>query len=103
MLKKTFKRKRILFFHFDRKLYRRKCNINRRFLEKNRAYRHQILEFHFHRGDFEKWVTETIADKELAEQIKKLQDQNLTGEKLRNQLHLIISKRGGTPRDKTPL
>jgi len=50
------------------------------------------IEFHFHRGDFEKWVAETIGDKELAEQIKKLQDQNFTGEKLRSQLHLLFRK-----------
>jgi len=73
------------------------------FLKKIQHIDIKSIEFHFHRGDFKKWVAETIADKELAEQIKKLQDQNLTGEKLRNQLHLIISKRGGTHKDKTPL
>jgi len=73
------------------------------FLEKIEHIDIKSIDFHFHRSDFEKWVAETIGDKELAEQIKKLQDQNLTGEKLRNQLHLIISKQGATPRDKTPL
>jgi hypothetical protein len=53
------------------------------------------IEFHFYRGDFEKWIAEIIGDKELAEQIKKLKDQNLTGEKLRNRLYQIISKRCG--------
>jgi len=51
------------------------------------------IEFHYYRGDFEKWMAEITGDKELAEQIKKLKDQNITGENLRNQLHLIISKR----------
>jgi hypothetical protein len=37
-------------------------------------------------------VAETIGDKELAEQIKKLQDQNFAGEKLRSQLHLLVRK-----------
>jgi len=73
------------------------------FLKKIESIDIKSIEFHFHRGDFEKWVAETIGDKELAERIKKLQDQNLTGEKLRNQLHLIISKQSATPRDKTPL
>jgi len=73
------------------------------FLKKIEHVDIKSIEFHFHRGDFEKWVAETIGDKELAERIKKLQDQNLTGEKLRNQLHLIISKQSATPRDKTPL
>jgi len=50
------------------------------------------VEFHFYRGDFEKWLAETIGDKELAEQIKKLQDRNFAGEKLRSQLHLLVRK-----------
>jgi hypothetical protein len=63
------------------------------FLKKIKHIDIKSIEFHLYRGDFEKWVAENIEDKELAEQIKKLQDQNLTGEKLRNQLHLIISKK----------
>jgi hypothetical protein len=63
------------------------------FLKKIEYIDVKSIEFHFHRGDFEKWVAEIIGDKELAEQIKKLKHQNITGEKLRNQLHLIISKR----------
>ena len=73
------------------------------FLKKIEQVDIKSIEFHFHRGDFEKWVAETIGDKELAEQIKKVQDQNLMGKKLRNQLHLIISKGCETPRYKTSL
>ncbi len=51
------------------------------------------IEFHFHRGDFEKWVAETIGDKELSEHIGKLHEKRLAGEKLRDQLHSIILKR----------
>ncbi|MGQ9461266.1 MAG: DUF5752 family protein [Candidatus Bathyarchaeaceae archaeon] len=51
------------------------------------------LEFHLYRGDFEKWIAETLGDKGLAEAIKNLHDQKLVGENLRNQLHLIVSKR----------
>jgi len=60
------------------------------FLEKIEHIDIKSIEFHCHRGDFQKWVAETIGDKELAEQIKKLQDQNFAGEKLRNQLHLLL-------------
>jgi hypothetical protein len=63
------------------------------FLEKIVRVDIKSIEFHFYRGDFEKWIAEIIEDKELAEQIKKLKDQNLTGEKLRNRLYQIISKR----------
>jgi hypothetical protein len=62
------------------------------FLKKIEHIDIKSIEFHFHRGDFQKWVAETIGDKELAEQIKKLQDQNFAGEKLRNQLHLLLRK-----------
>jgi hypothetical protein len=51
------------------------------------------MEFHLYREDFEKWVTETLEDKELAQEIKNLQKQNLTGESLRQKLHAIVSKR----------
>jgi len=63
------------------------------FLKKIEHIDIKSIEFHFYRGDFEKWMAEIIGDKELVEQIKKLKDQNLTGGKLRNQLHSIISKR----------
>jgi hypothetical protein len=51
------------------------------------------IEFHFYRGDFEKWFAETIGDKELAEQVGKLKNQNLPIENLRYQLRKIVSKR----------
>jgi len=51
------------------------------------------LEFHLHRGDFERWVDETLQDKELAEEIKKLRNQNPSGDALRDQLYFLVSKR----------
>lgn len=51
------------------------------------------LEFHFYRGDFEKWVAEVLEDTKLAEEIKSLKNQKLIGDALRGQLHLVVSKR----------
>jgi hypothetical protein len=51
------------------------------------------LEFHFYRGDFEKWIVEVLEDKDLAEYIRKLRRQGLTGDELRIQLYTTISKR----------
>ena len=51
------------------------------------------LEFHFYRGDFEKWVAEVLEDKELAEEIKSLQNLKPVGDALRGQLYIIVSKR----------
>jgi len=51
------------------------------------------LEFHFYRGDFEKWVAEVLEDKELAEEIKSLQNLKPVGDALRGQLYLIVLKR----------
>jgi len=51
------------------------------------------LEFHFYRGDFEKWVAEVLEDKELAEEIKGLQNLKPIGDALRGQLYLVVSKR----------
>jgi len=63
------------------------------FLEEIREIDIRSLEFHLHRGDFEKWIAETLGDKELAEEIKNLQDLRPAGDALRNQLVLIVSKR----------
>jgi len=51
------------------------------------------LEFHFYRGDFEKWVAEVLEDKDLAEEIKGLKNLKPVGDSLRGQLYLIASKR----------
>ena len=51
------------------------------------------LEFHFYRGDFEKWVAEVLEDKELAEEIKGLKNLKPVGDSLRGQLYFIASKR----------
>jgi len=51
------------------------------------------LEFHLYRGDFEKWISEVLQDEELAVEVRKLQKFNLTGDALRNQLYVILSRR----------
>lgn len=51
------------------------------------------LEFHFHRGDFERWVAEVLEDKELAEGIRKMQKSAVTGDLLRSRLFEVVSKR----------
>ena len=51
------------------------------------------LEFHFYRGDFEKWVDEVLEDGELAKEIKSLKNLKPVGDALRGQLYLVVSKR----------
>lgn len=51
------------------------------------------LEFHLLREDFEKWMSSTIGDAQLAEDIKLLRVQKVAGSSLRNHLSLIVSKR----------
>jgi len=63
------------------------------FMEKINQVNVKSLEFHFYRGDFEKWITEVLEDEELAEDVGKLQKINPLGDHLRNQLHAIVSKR----------
>jgi hypothetical protein len=63
------------------------------FMEKINQVNVKSLEFHLYRGDFEKWITEVLEDKKLAEDVGKLQKTNLLGDQLRNQLHVIVSKR----------
>ena len=51
------------------------------------------LEFHFYRGDFEKWVAEVLEDGELAGNIRNLKNVKPIGDALKDQLCLIVSKR----------
>ena len=63
------------------------------FVKKIKEVDIKSIEFHLYREDFEKWVTETLEDKELAQEIEKLRKQNLTGESLRQKLHAVVSKK----------
>lgn len=62
------------------------------FLEKINGVNVKSLEFHLYRGDFEKWIAEVLEDKELAEEIRRLQKISLTGDALRNKLYTTVSK-----------
>jgi hypothetical protein len=63
------------------------------FMEKINEVNMKSLEFHLYRGDFEKWITEVLEDRRLAEDIGRLQKTNPLGDNLRNQLYTIISRR----------
>ena len=63
------------------------------FVEKVNEVNVKSLEFHLGRGDFEKWVNDVLQDAELAGDIRRLQKLNLSGEALRNQLFLTVSRR----------
>jgi len=63
------------------------------FVRKIKEVNIKSIEFHLYREDFEKWVTQTLEDKELAQEIKNLQKQKITGESLRQKLHAVVSKR----------
>lgn len=60
------------------------------FMEKINEVNVKSLEFHLYRGDFEKWIAETLEDRELAEEVKRLQKVSLTGDVLRNQLRVTV-------------
>jgi hypothetical protein len=51
------------------------------------------LEFHLYRGDFEKWTTEVLEDRELAKRISDLKHLEPVGNALRDQLLFTVSKR----------
>ena len=64
------------------------------FLEKLKIVNPKSLEFHLYRGDFERWVAETLEDEELAERIRKIRDSSrLMGEQIRRQLYYTVSRR----------
>ena len=63
------------------------------FMERIREVNVKSLEFHLYREDFEKWISGTLKDKELATDIRNLRGSNLTGDELRDQLYLVVSKK----------
>jgi alpha-amylase len=63
------------------------------FMEKISEVNVKSLEFHLHRGDFEKWTAEVLQDTELAAEIRRLQKLSLTGNSLRDQLSFTVSRR----------
>lgn len=63
------------------------------FVRKIREVHIKSIEFHLVREDFEKWVTETLEDEELAQEIRKLRKQKSTGRFLREKLQTIVSQR----------
>jgi hypothetical protein len=63
------------------------------FMERINEVNVKSLDFHLHRGDFEKWISEVLQDEELAMEIRKLQKFNFSGDILRNQLYMTVSRR----------
>ena len=63
------------------------------FLTSIKQVKTKSLSFHVKRGDFEKWVSNVLKDKKLAKEIRKIKNQKLRGQALRNRLYRIMSKR----------
>ena len=63
------------------------------FATKIREVETASLEFHFYRGDFEKWTAEVLEDSELTRRIKAMKLLEPVGNNLRDQLDFTVSKR----------
>lgn len=63
------------------------------FMEKINEVNIKSLEFHLYRGDFEKWIDETLEDKELAAEIRSLKSFNYSGTTLKEHLFSLVAKR----------
>ena len=63
------------------------------FVTKIREVSTESLEFHFYRGDFEKWAAEVLEDSELTKRIKAVKLLEPVGNNLRDQLDFTVSKR----------
>jgi hypothetical protein len=63
------------------------------FLQKIKKIEAKSLEFHLFREDFEKWVSSTLGDVQLAKEIALLRRQKAAGVALRDRLSTIVTKR----------
>jgi hypothetical protein len=62
------------------------------FCEKLEAVPIKSIDFHLRRGDFEKWIRESVGDKYLADEIAKV-DRSLRGEELRKLIQRTVKNR----------
>lgn len=53
------------------------------------------LEFHLHRGDFARWLSDVCRDQKLAEEIESLKPANLKGEEVRKALLKTLDDKYG--------
>jgi len=53
----------------------------------------QSLQYHMERGDFERWLSQVIGDKKLAEKVASLSVDKLAGEALRRKLVAVVKAR----------
>lgn len=81
------------FFSSNRKYTGESAASPEEFTEKIKTISRDSLEFHFYRGDFEKWIREILGDEQLSAEITELRKQNLVEDALRNQLSNTISTR----------
>jgi len=63
------------------------------FLQKIKKIDAQSLEFHLFREDFEKWVSSTLGDGQLAKDVAMLRRQKAAGADLRDRLSSVVLKR----------
>jgi hypothetical protein len=91
---KMFSREKAFYFFTSIGNYTGESAVSlKEFMEKINHVNVKSLEFHLYRGDFERWITEVLEDKKLAEDISRVQKTNLLGDQLRNQLYMIVSRR----------
>ncbi|UCH31549.1 MAG: glycoside hydrolase family 57 protein [Candidatus Bathyarchaeota archaeon] len=53
----------------------------------------QSLQYHMERGDFERWLSQVLGDKKLAQRIASIAQENIFGEKLRKRILTIVKAR----------
>jgi hypothetical protein len=63
------------------------------FMTSIRQVEAKSLSFHIEREDFQKWASDVLKDKILAEEIGKIKNQKLRGQALRNSLYRVVLKR----------
>jgi hypothetical protein len=63
------------------------------FLTSIRQVDAKSLSFHIEREDFQKWASDVLKDKNLAQEIGKIKNQKLRGQALRNSLYHTVLNR----------
>jgi len=63
------------------------------FLSALKTVKVKSIEFHKERGDFERWIRQVVGDDTLADKLRALTDEKLSGEKLRTKILGVVEQR----------
>ena len=87
------KNKGFTFYHKFAKPINSEASSLKGFSEELKSVPIQSIEYHIERADFERWISQVLGDKKLAQKIGEIMKKGITGKKMRKTLVAILEAR----------